>query len=106
MNQRSLVAVLLASSAIAAGVLAVAPSAGAAVADRPPDLVLTGATVVTLDPARTRARAVAVRDGRILLVGTDAEVGALAGPGTRRLDLAGRTVLPGLADAHVHVEGL
>src|SRR6185436_1122253 len=54
------------------------------------DLVLTGASVVTLDPARPRATAIAVRGGRILRVGSDAEVQALAGPRTRRLALAGR----------------
>jgi predicted amidohydrolase YtcJ len=78
----------------------------AAPADPPADVVLTGGTVVTLDPGRPRATAVAVRGGRIALVGSDAEVRALAGPRTERIDLAGRTVLPGLADAHVHVEGL
>jgi predicted amidohydrolase YtcJ len=74
--------------------------------DPPADLVLTGGTVVTLDPARPRATAVAVRGGRIVRVGTDAEVRALAGPATKRIDLAGGTAVPGLADAHVHVESL
>ena len=72
----------------------------------PADLVLTGGTVVTLDPARPRATGIAVRDGRILRVGTDDEVRALASAATRRLDLGGRTVVPGLTDAHVHVESL
>ena len=91
-------------------VLFVAGSLGATTHAAPPaetaDLVLTGASVVTLDPARPRATAIAVRAGRILRVGSDAEVQALAGPRTRRLALAGRAVVPGLADAHAHVESL
>ena len=93
-------------------VLAVLPAcvllaAGVAVAADPPaDLVLTGGNVITLDDARPRAAAIAVRAGRIVRTGSDEEVRALAGPATKRLDLAGRTVVPGLADAHVHVEGL
>lgn len=78
----------------------------AAPADPPADLVLTGGTVITLDPARPRATAIAVRGGRIVRVGSDADASAVAGAATRRLALAGRTVVPGLADAHVHVEGL
>jgi predicted amidohydrolase YtcJ len=62
--------------------------------------------VVPLDPAHRRATAIGVRAGRIVRVGTDAEVQALAGPRTRRLHLAGRAVVPGLADAHAHVESL
>jgi predicted amidohydrolase YtcJ len=91
-------------------VLFVAGRLGATAHAAPPaetaDLVLTGASVVTLDPARPRATAIAVRAGRILRVGSDAEVQALAGPRTRRLALAGRAVVPGLADAHAHVESL
>ena len=67
------------------------------------DTVLTGGKVLTVDPAFSVVEAVAIRDGRVLAIGADAEVEALAGPGTRRLPLAGRTVLPGLIDAHCHV---
>src|SRR5437879_5840284 len=86
--------------------LMLASTVAGAPADPPADLVLTGGTVVTLDSARPRATALAVRGGRIVRVGGDAEVRALAGPRTQTIDLAGRTVLPGLADAHVHTEGL
>jgi predicted amidohydrolase YtcJ len=75
-------------------------------ADAPADLVLTGANVVTRDSARPSATALAIRGGRIVAVGADADVRALVGPKTRTLGLAGATVLPGLTDAHVHVEGL
>lgn len=75
-------------------------------AERPADLVFSGGTILTLDEARPRARALAIRDGRIVAVGDEADVGPYLGALTRRIDLAGRTVVPGLADAHVHVEGL
>ncbi|ROS75610.1 amidohydrolase [Cellulomonas sp. PhB143] len=68
-----------------------------------PDLILTGATVLTVDDAGTVAEAVAVTDGIITAVGTTEEIAALAGPGTKRVDLSGRTVVPGFVDAHSHV---
>ncbi|MCX7889818.1 MAG: amidohydrolase family protein, partial [Rhodobacteraceae bacterium] len=68
-----------------------------------PDLVLTGGAIRTMDPARPRATALAARAGRILALGTDAAMLALAGPGTRRIDAGGRLVLPGFQDAHVHL---
>jgi predicted amidohydrolase YtcJ len=70
--------------------------------DRPADLAFVGGSVVTMDAARRRAQAVAVRDGRIVAVGRDAEVAPLIGPATRRIELAGRTLLPSFQDAHVH----
>ena len=66
------------------------------------DLVLVGGSVMTMDPAAPSARAVAVGGGRILAVGDDRDVTALAGPRTRRIDLRGRTLLPGFVDAHCH----
>jgi predicted amidohydrolase YtcJ len=66
------------------------------------DLVLTNGHVLTVDSADHVAQAIAIRGDRILAVGTDAQIAALAGPGTRRIDLAGRTVTPGLLDAHDH----
>lgn len=66
-------------------------------------LAIVGADVITLDPARPHASAVAVgRDGTIVAVGDDAEIGALAGTGTELVDGAGLTVTPGLVDSHVH----
>ncbi|MEU1515564.1 amidohydrolase [Streptomyces sp. NPDC005811] len=73
-------------------------------AEGPADLVLTGGPVHTVDPARSRATAVAVRGGRITAVGHD-EVHALIGPGTEVVDLAGKLLLPGFQDAHVHPQG-
>jgi predicted amidohydrolase YtcJ len=70
------------------------------------DLILTNAKVVTLDAASSTAQAVAVRDGRVLAVGSAGDIGRLAGGTTRTLDLQGRTVIPGLMDSHVHVSGI
>jgi predicted amidohydrolase YtcJ len=90
----------------AAWTFLLATAAAAAAAEKPADLVLTGGPVITLDPAHPRATAVAVRDGRIVAVGGDAAVQPFRGPKTRVVALAGGSVVPGLADAHVHVEGI
>src|SRR5215471_4714553 len=66
------------------------------------DVVLRGAAVVTLDPARPRARAVDIREGRIVGAGDDREFDELCGTGTRVIDLPGRAVVPGFVDAHIH----
>jgi predicted amidohydrolase YtcJ len=68
----------------------------------PAELLLTGAAVYTMDPARSWAEAVAVREGRIVFVGTARDAQAWRGPRTRVVDLPGRMVLPGFHDAHVH----
>lgn len=65
------------------------------------DLVLFNGPVLTVDPARRWATAVAVRGGRIVAVGHD-EVRELVGPRTETVDLAGRLLVPGFQDAHVH----
>jgi hypothetical protein len=74
----------------------------AAAANPPADLLLTGADVYTMDPARSWAEAVAVRDGRIVFVGTARDAATWRGPQTRVVDLSGRMVIPGFHDAHVH----
>jgi predicted amidohydrolase YtcJ len=72
-------------------------------ADHPTaDLVFLGGPVYTVDPARSWAGAVAVRDGRILAVGQDHDVRPLIGACTEVVDLAGKLLLPGFQDAHVH----
>ena len=85
---------------------ACAPALAAVVKAEAADLVLQGGVIFTLDDARPRATALAVTRGRIVAVGADADVKPLVGRGTRVIDLAGRAVVPGLTDAHVHVEGL
>ncbi|MFC7670118.1 amidohydrolase family protein [Hymenobacter humi] len=74
-----------------------------AAAQAAPDLVLTGGKVFTADPARPYAQALAVRGERIVAVGSTADISKLAGPRTRRIDLRGRTVVPGFNDAHTHL---
>jgi predicted amidohydrolase YtcJ len=69
------------------------------------DLVLRGGHAYLVDAARSWAQAVAVAGGRIVAVGTDAEMSALIGPHTEIIDLAGRMLLPGFTDSHVHASG-
>ncbi len=72
----------------------------------PADLVLVGGAVLTGDPARPTASALALRGRHVVAVGTDAEVRRLVGPATRVVELGGRVVLPGLTDAHAHLVSL
>ena len=66
------------------------------------DLILTGGRIFTGDAAKTWAEALAVRGNRIVAVGADRDVRQLIGPGTRVIELRGRTVTAGFQDAHVH----
>jgi len=68
------------------------------------DLLLTGGRVRTLDAAASVAGAVLLQDGRVAAVGAALDLAGRARPGTPVLELAGRTVLPGLIDAHAHLE--
>jgi len=68
----------------------------------PADLILFNGKVFTADPARPYAQAIAIRGERIIAVGTSAEITVLDGPKTRRIDLQGRLVIPGINDAHYH----
>lgn len=67
------------------------------------DLILTNAKITTLDRANPQAQAVAIRDGRILAVGTEAEVRAASSPDATLIDAKGRRVIPGLIDSHMHI---
>lgn len=86
-------------------------TAGVRAQDVPPevlryaDLVLYNGAVLTMDrdtPDFAVAQAVAVRDGRILAVGETSRILRLAGPNTRKIDLAGKAVMPGVVDTHSH----
>jgi predicted amidohydrolase YtcJ len=67
-----------------------------------PDLVILNAAIRTMDASKPTAEALAVAGDRIAAVGSTADIRALAGPRTRVIDVGGKTVLPGLNDAHVH----
>src|SRR5713226_10325383 len=67
-----------------------------------PDTILINGKVVTVDDRFTIAQALAFASGRIVKVGSTAEIAALKGPSTRVIDVAGRTVIPGLIDNHAH----
>ncbi|MGH3947552.1 MAG: amidohydrolase [Pseudonocardiaceae bacterium] len=68
------------------------------------DLILYSGRVTTLDDAATIAEAVAVKGDRTVAVGTTRDILDLAGPHTRRVDLAGGSVLPGINDSHLHLQ--
>ena len=68
-----------------------------------PDLIVTNARVITMNPDQPRAEAVAIAAGRIVAVGARAGVEALAGQGTRMVDARGRSVLPGFVESHLHL---
>src|ERR1019366_8801016 len=76
-------------------------------AQQPPaDLIVTNARIYTVDDSRPFVEALAVRGGRVAFAGDARAALTLKGPQTRVLDLGGRTVIPGMVDAHGHVAGL
>jgi len=81
---------------------AAAPAVPPVAANPAADLVLRNGAVYTVDAVRSWAEAVAVKDGKIVFVGRDAELGERVGPSTQVLDLKGRMVIPGMQDAHIH----
>jgi len=66
------------------------------------DLVLVNGKVYTAEPGQALMQAVAVKDGKIVQVGTDAQINALADAHTQRIDLAGKVLMPGMIDTHSH----
>src|SRR6266481_6433079 len=67
-----------------------------------PETLLYNGNIWTVDESQPRAQAVAIRSGRLLAVGSNAEVLPLATARTRKIDLAFKSVLPGFNDAHAH----
>ncbi|MBC8087302.1 MAG: amidohydrolase [Phycisphaerae bacterium] len=95
--------ILLATTAVAqtgAGTTSGRPIA------QPADLIVTNARVYTADNTHPLAEAFAVRGARIVFIGSAREAQALRGPSTKVVDAAGRTVIPGMVDAHAHLGGL
>ncbi len=72
----------------------------------PADLVLRGGKIVTLDPARPEVRALAARGGRIVALGTEAEIEPLIGSATRVVELGSHCAIPGLIEGHGHFSGI
>ena len=68
-----------------------------------PDLILSNGKIITVDERFSIAQAVAIKGDRIVAVGGNQDITRLAGPGTRRIDLRGRAVTPGLIDNHMHL---
>lgn len=69
------------------------------------DIIIHNGALITFDEDQPDAQAIAIADGKIAAVGTDADIKALGGPGTRMIDAQGGTVLPGFIDSHVHLFG-
>ena len=86
----------------AVAALVVAARSGGNTEQAPPELIIHNAKIVTVDRTFSIAGAAAVAGGRFVAVGTNQAVLALAGPSTQRVDLHGRTVLPGFNDTHNH----
>lgn len=72
-------------------------------ANGPPDIVLFNGKVFTADASQPYVQALAIRGDRIVATGTSATIRALSAPKTRLIDLGGRTVIPGINDAHQHL---
>ncbi len=68
------------------------------------DTILSGGNIITMDPARPRATAMAIRDDLIVAIGSDKEVERTANAQTVHRSLAGKTVIPGLVDGHAHMD--
>jgi len=77
-------------------------AAALAVFSQSADTVLINGKILTVDSQSSTREALAIRAGRILAVGSTADIRKLAGPSTRSIDLQGRTVIPGLIDSHLH----
>ncbi|MEW6639510.1 MAG: amidohydrolase [Pseudomonadota bacterium] len=69
----------------------------------PADLVIRNGRIYTVDPSRSWASAVAIKGGRIIAVGSDADVAPLTGKATKVVDLQGRMAMPGIVDVHNHI---
>jgi predicted amidohydrolase YtcJ len=70
------------------------------------DLVLRNGKIVTLDPVQPQVQAIAIAGGKITALGTDRQMAAQAGPGTKVVDLGGRVAIPGFIEGHGHFLGL
>jgi len=89
---------------VASGLMSAMGSVPAlAQAQAPAERIWSGGPILTMNDAAMRAEAVAERGGRIVAVGSTAEVMRLRGPQTQVINLAGRAMIPGFVDAHGHI---
>lgn len=86
--------------------LALALPCAVPLAAQAPDLIVTNARIYTVDQNRPVVDAMAIRGGRIVATGPARLIGAMKGGATQVIDLQGKTVIPGMIDAHVHLLGL
>lgn len=94
---------LEAAAALGLSVLAGPLAAQTASKRAAPDLILRNGRITTMDPARPEATAIALKDGLVMAVGSDADVSRLADKLTRVVDLDKRRAIPGLTDSHMHI---
>jgi len=92
------------SSGSRCGMVVLLAISGLLLAQQPaPDLILSNGKIITVDERFRIVQAVAIQGDRIVAVGANQEIAQLAGPNTRRIDLMGRAVTPGLIDNHMHL---
>jgi predicted amidohydrolase YtcJ len=96
--RNSLLLMAIAGAAVVIALLARSSPQGAA------DLILVGGSIYTVDAGQPFAEGVAVRDGRIVAVGSESEVSAFKGPATQVVELDGAFVVPGFIDNHTHFD--
>ena len=84
------------------GLLLAVIAGGPAIAQQDVDIVVTHGKILTVDSDFAIVEALAIDDGRIVARGSAEEIAAYAGPGTKVIDVAGATVIPGLIDNHTH----
>jgi predicted amidohydrolase YtcJ len=93
---------LLKSAGGLASLSALASPALAAIMRQRPELILHNGGFLTMDPRQPQAGAIAIAGGRILAIGSEIDVLDIAGAGTKKVDLGGKTVVPGFIDGHCH----
>ncbi|WP_432482640.1 amidohydrolase [Kineococcus esterisolvens] len=104
LTRRTLLSATAATTGVA--VAGAAPASAVAAGRGPADLVIVNGRVLVMDERCRTAEALAVRDGRIIAVGSAREVRRLTGRRAQVLDAAGGTVLPGINDSHLHLNSL
>jgi predicted amidohydrolase YtcJ len=104
MLKRMVVTLVLPVAALLSGCAGQPPNSQGTAFPHYADSILVNGKILKVDKDFGSAQAVAIRDGKFLAVGTTEDIQKLAGPATKRIDLQGRTVLPGLIDTHAHME--